>query len=177
MGERFIQSATGGRVLLAIAVFMLGGFALFSMGPYPQLKADLDQAPFPEEAVSSAADLGAFLSALDPEGRDLYHRVQIWDLLNPVLLAVLGSTLVAWMLRLATEVGWRPFILIVPIVAPVADLVENGIILAALRAFPAEAGSAGALPVVGALKFGGLVATVAVVVALVVLGLKRRSAR
>lgn len=177
MGEGLIQATTGRRVLLAIAVFMLGGFTLFSIGPYPQLKADLDQAPFPEEAVSSAADLSAFLTELGPEGRDLYHRVQRWDLLNPVLIAILGLTLVAWMLRLGTEVGWRPFVLIVPIVAPVADLVENGMILAALRSFPAEAGSAGALPVVGALKFGGLVATVVVVVALAVPALKRRSAR
>lgn len=177
MGERFIQTTTGRRVLVAIGLFMLGGFTLFSLGPYPRLKADLAQAPFPEEAVSSASDLGAFLSDLGPEGLALYHRVQIWDLLNPALIAILGLTLVAWMLRRSTEAGWRSFVLIVPMVAPLADLVENGIILAAIRAFPAEPASSAALPVVGSLKFAGLITTVLLVLALLVPALRRRAPR
>ena len=173
-GERIIRRASGGRVLLTGLLLAVAGSLLFTLGPYARLKEATGRVAFPEEGVSSSGELLSFLDALGPGGRQLYLRIQALDLLNPVLIGLFGVALVAWMLRLATDSPARSWGLLIPLVAPVADLVEDGIIASAILAFPEPAVATSALPVVSTLKFAGLAVTLFFSMALVAPALRRR---
>ncbi len=173
-GERIIRAASGGRVLLAGLLLAVGGALLFTVGPYPRLKEATGQATFPEEGVTSSGELRSFLEALGPDGRDLYLEVQLWDLCNPLLIGLFGLALVAWMLRLATDSPARAWGLVIPLVAPAADLVEDGLIASAILSFPSPAAASSALALVSTLKFVGLAVTLFFALALVAPALLRR---
>ena len=118
MGERFLEWCTGRRVLAALVLFMVVGFGLFNLGPYPRLKALTEEAPFPEEAVTTPEQLAVFLQEIGPVGRDLYLSFQLWDVANPLLIGFLGLVLVGWMVRRGTESEGRVFLLAVPVITP-----------------------------------------------------------
>ena len=177
MGESFIRWTSGSRAAVLSVISIVASFALFNLGPYPRLKADLDQIPFPEESISSGADLSAFLVEIGAEAREAYFVFQIWDLLNPVLIGMLTLTLVTWMVGRSTTASGRAWLLVVPLITPVGDLVENGILMAAIRAFPNETALATTLPLVGGMKFGGLGLTLLLVLVLLVPTVRRRADR
>ena len=131
--HHLIRLATGRRLLLGILLFVPGSFALFRLGPYAAIEDMVGGKGLPEESVTSAESLLGFLTELGPEGRTLYSRFQLWDTFNPLLIALLGVLLVGWLLQRARidSSGWRRLIL-VPLITPLADLVENGMILSAI---------------------------------------------
>ena len=172
--ERMIRAASGGRVLLTGLLLAVGAWLLFTVGPWARLKETVGDVPFPEEGISSAPVLQSFLTALGTSGRDLYLQVQLFDLIIPMLIGLFGLTLVAWMLRLATASPARAWGLLVPLIAPVADVVEDGVIVGAILSFPAPGRASSALPVVTTLKFAGLGLTLFFAMALVAPALLRR---
>lgn len=174
-GAPVLGRFTGARVLQAVGIFLAGSVLLFQFGPYPRLKTAMGGRAFPEEGVTDAVALQAFLSELGEAGRALYREVQFWDLLNPLLLGLLGVALVGWLARRALTVPWRHRLVLVPLVAPVADLLENGVLLLALGAFPEASPAAPLLPAISAVKFAGLVATLALVAGVAGLWVLRRA--
>lgn len=162
-----LELGSGRLAVLACAVFVLGGAALFQTGPYAQLSAAAGA--LPEESITSAAELQAFLSALSAEQRALYLRWQLWDALNPLLIGFLGVAVLAWLAGRDTLASKGRGLLVIPLLAPAADLVENTVLASAVRAFPESGPLAAALPTVSALKFFALGATL-----LVALGLAAR---
>jgi hypothetical protein len=169
-----IRRASGGRVILSGLLLAVGAGLLFTVGPYRRLKEAMAHVAFPEEGVSSPRELWSFLETLGPGGRELYLRVQVLDLANPVLIGLFGLALVAWMLRLSTDSPARAWGLLIPLVAPVADLVEDGLIASSILAFPGQASASSALPLVSTLKFAGFALTLFLSMALVPPALRRR---
>ena len=80
----------------------------------------------------SFAEAQAFLSALTPEGKQFYLKVQHrLDLLYPALLAIT----VGWaMMLLVPNWRWRPLLALVPIPGMVFDYLENSVVAAMLAA-------------------------------------------
>ncbi len=176
--ETVLRWSTGRRVLQALLLMGLGGGALFQLGPYPTLKSEAGGAPLPEETVMSPAAFRSFLSDLGESGRALYSSFQIWDLLNPLLIGFLGVALIGWLVGNSGLVPGRRLVIIVPFVAPLADLGENILILLAIAAFPDVTRLASLLPVVTIMKFVGLAGTVFLGLVLTVLAIRHsRKAR
>ena len=153
MTGRGISSASGKRVLLALALFVAGSAFLFAGGPY-QAARNAAGGPLPEESVSSAAELHRFIEELGPEGRRVYLGFQGWDLLNPMLIGFLGFALLTWLMKLG-EFGASPMRHLVWLPLPVAasDGLENAVLARAVLSFPEASGTQALLPVLTSTKF------------------------
>lgn len=163
---------SGRFTLIACATLVVGGTALFTLGPYTELSAAAGL--LPEESLTSAAELHGFLAELSPDDRTRYLWWQLWDVLNPLLIGFLGVTLVAWLARRATAGTAPGWLLAIPLVTPAADLCENAILARAVLVFPDQTSLASVLSGVTAIKFAGLGATALVALVLVVCWLWRR---
>ena len=99
----------------------------------------------------------------------------VWALLNPILIGVAGAMILGWLLNRSrrADSGWR-FVVLLPVAALCADLLENLIISIAIGAFPDLVASSQALPVVTAAKFGAVIAMGVSVVLLVLLWIRDR---
>ena len=172
MVTAILRWATGRRVIQSILVLAAGGFALFRFGPYSQVSAVAG--PLPEETVSSRTDLHGFLQELGEGGRELYATFQYWDFLNPLLLGFFSVALVGWLLGRSQLTYGRSVAAAVPFVAPIADAMENAVLLLAISAFPADPWVGGLFPLVTSIKFLGLAATLLLTIALSVLAIRRR---
>ncbi len=164
-----LRRATGRNLIIAVVVFALGSAAIFGLGPYTAVRDAAGGRALPEEGITPPAELDAYLSALGSDGRELYRQFQRWDIANPVLLAMLGLALVGWLLHQTglAESRWRGALLLA-LVAPAADLLENVVIGASLSAYPQTAGVAGLLPALSTIKFAGLALTFVLVLVLAV---------
>lgn len=156
VGERFIAWCTGLRVVQAFLLLAAGGGGLFLLGPYARLKEATGGAVFPEEEVTEPAVLLAFLGEIGESGRSLYSAIQIWDVVNVALIGGFALVLVGWVVGRSTEAPSRSWLLLIPLIGPLADLIENGIIAASIASFPAEASAATLLPAASTVKFSGL---------------------
>lgn len=172
MVKAILEWATGRRVIQSLLVAAGGGWALFRFGPYSQVRSVAG--PLPEETVSSRSDLHGYLRELGAGGRELYATFQVWDFLNPLLLGFLSVALVGWLLGRSRLVRGRPVAAAVPFVAPLADAMENAVLLLTIAAFPADPWLGELVPLVTSVKFLGLAATVILTVALSVLAFRRR---
>ena len=173
-GERVLAWCTGARVLQSLVLLMAGGSALFRFGPYLKLKTLTGGAVFPEEEITQPEGLQRFLTEAGEAGRALYMQSQLWDVLNAVLIGLFAVALVGWVVGRSTEAPTRSLLLLIPLVGPVADLVENGVIAASLAAFPGVSPVGALLPVVSTVKFGGLAGTLFFVIILAGRGLAAR---
>lgn len=170
-----LRWATGYRVIQALLVAAGGGFALFRFGPYARVSSIAG--PLPEESVSSRSDLQDFLRELGGSGRELYATFQLWDFLNPLLLGFLSVASVGWLLGRSRLVRGRTVAAALPFVGPIADAVENVVLLVTVTAFPADPWVAELFPLVTSVKFLGLTATLLLIIALSVLAILRRGDR
>lgn len=154
MIDAMLRAATGRRALLAVVALLIGGSALFRLGPYATVKNATTSPTLPEEAVTSPAALTAFLTELDEPTRAAYARFQAWDLFNLVLFGTAGVMLLGWMLKRAGlgETGWR-WLIVLPLGLMVADLAENGLLSLAIAHFPDSIATSAALPWVTGTKF------------------------
>ncbi|NNF38853.1 MAG: hypothetical protein HKN71_09300 [Gemmatimonadetes bacterium] len=167
-----LRWATGRRVLQSILVAAAGGFVLFRFGPYAQVSSVAG--PLPEETVSTRSDLHGFLGELGEGGRELYATFQLWDFLNPLLLGFLSVAVVGWLIGRSRLGSGRNVAVIIPFVAPIADALENVVLLLVIAAFPADPWIGGLFPLVTSVKFMGLAATLLLSLALSVLAIRRR---
>jgi len=172
MVTAILRWATGRRVIQSILVAAVGGFALFRFGPYSEVSSVAG--PLPEETVSSRSDLHGFLQELGGGGRELYATFQIWDFLNPLLLGFLSVALVGWLLGRSRLARGRSVAAGIPFVAPIADAIENVVLLLTVAAFPADPWVGELFPLVTSVKFLGLASTLLLIVALSVLAIQRR---
>lgn len=167
-----LRWATGYRVIQSFLVAVGGGFALFRFGPYDRVSSLAG--PLPEESVSSRSDLHGFLQELGAGGRELYATFQFWDFLNPLIIGFLCVALVGWLLGRSRIVRGRTLMIAIPFVTPVADALENVVVLLAVAAFPSDPWFGGLFPVVTSVKFVGLGVTLLLIIALSVLAIRRR---
>jgi hypothetical protein len=175
MIARILPIATGRRVLLALLLLGIGGTVLFRLGPYARIKPFARPYPLPEETTTAQPELAGFLRHLGHEGRELYADLQWWDMLNPLLVSVAGTLLIAWLIVHAGHQRriWR-FALFLPAIAGTADLAENLLLRAAIVSFPSIPGSAGLLASVTKVKLLSLMILVPVAIGLGVVVLARR---
>jgi hypothetical protein len=110
-------------------------------------------------------------------GRALYWDFQVWDLVNPLLIGFLGVAAIGWLIRRSGLAPRLRLSILVPFVAPLADLGENVVLMGAPAAFPDTTRVAHLLPVVTATKFAGLAGTVLLAVGLIALVIMRGPAR
>ena len=176
--DRILQSATGARAAVAAAALVFGGIPLFQLSPYASVKSLLGGSSLPEETITSSARLAEVLGDLGAVGRELYLQFQVWDLLNPVLIGFAGAMLLGWVLKRGRRANsvWR-FVVLLPVAALCADLLENVVISIAIGAFPDFGAIGYALPFVTAAKFGAVVATMASVVLLALMWIHDRLSR
>lgn len=162
-----LAMATGRRVLVALVLLGIGGTVLFRFGPYARLKPFARPYPLPEETTTAQPELAGFLQHLGPAGRDLYAAFQWWDMLNPLLVTVAGTLLMAWLIGRAGHERriWR-FAAFLPVIAGAADLVENLLLRAAVVAFPSVPESASVLATVTKVKLLSLMVMVPIAVGL-----------
>lgn len=165
-GERVIAWCTGVRVLQALVLLAAGASALFQLGPYLKLKAATGGVVFPEEEITQPDGLQLFLTEAGEAGRALYMQSQMWDVVNAMLIGIFAVVLVGWVVGRSTEASSRPLLLLVPLVAPVSDLIENGIIAASIASFPEVSAVSALLPPVSTVKFTGLAGTLFFVIIL-----------
>lgn len=171
--HRRFEWASGKRALAALGTLLIGGFLLFQLGPYAEVKRASESPLLPEETITSPAALTEFLKTLDPPTQDAYARFQLWDLMNLALFGTMGVFVLAWLLRVAMlERSALRWMLILPIAVVVFDVAENVVLAVAIASFPEVASSNAALPWITGAKFiatlfmfaamilGGAVATV-----------------
>lgn len=161
MMSRIFRIATGSRVLLASGALVISGIGLFQLGPYVRLQAHSAGAPLPEEQFGyDSNQLVAFLTDLGAGGRSVYFWFQLWDLLNSFLMGGTALLLIAWLLKRIGAAGgiWR-WLAAVPLAVVAAELTENLVLLAALRAYPARSGVSALLPALTGIKFLALLLT------------------
>jgi hypothetical protein len=172
--SRLLDIATGRRVLAALLILGVVGTALFRLGPYARLKPFALPYPFPEETTTAQPELSTFLGHLGHRGRELYAVMQWWDMINPLLVAVAGTLLMAWLIRRAGHERriWR-FAVFLPVIAGAADLTENILLRAAIAAFPSVPGSAAVLADVTKTKLLSLMVVVPIAVGLGAVALVR----
>lgn len=175
MVGRLLALATGRRVLVSLVLLGLGGTVLFRLGPYAGLKVVAGNRPLPEESTTALPELGSFLSGLGSSGRELYASFQLWDFLNPLLVAVAGTLLLGWLVQHAglTRRIWRYSVLLAPFAA-LADALENLLLRAAIVAYPAPAPLAPVLETTTKLKLAALMVLVPVAIGMGLVALVRR---
>lgn len=173
--DLILKVATGAGTAVAWAVLGLGGTLLFRLSPYDALKARLDGASLPEEAITSPERVAEVLEALGAAGRESYLHFQVWDLLNPILIGAASAMLLGWLLKRGQRTGssWR-FVVLLPVALLVADLLENLVISVAVGSFPDRAATTSLLPMVTAAKFSAVFATIIAAVLLAVMWLRDR---
>jgi len=158
MIDAMIRWATGRRAALAVVALLIGGFALFQLGPYATVKHMTNAPSLPEETLTTPAALAGFLDGLDEPTRTAYARFQKWDLLNLALFGTTGVLVLGWLLNLTNLAAtrWR-WLVVLPLALVLADVTENGLLGLAIGRFPeAIRTSAGLLWVTGT-KFVALI--------------------
>lgn len=175
MIDRILNLATGARAAVALAAVGFVGVPLFRASPYATVKSLLGGASLPEETITSSERFAEVLEVLGAEGRGLYLQFQVWDLLNPILIGVAGAMLLGWLLKRSRRANsdWR-FVVLLPVAALCADLLENLVISIAVGAFPDLGALGSVLPLVTAAKFGAVIATMVSVVLLALLWIRDR---
>lgn len=166
--------STGRRVLHSLALLLVAGGALFRFGPYGDVKAAAGGVVLPEETITRPTELASFLTDLGEAGRATYATFQFWDLLNPILIGLFSVATIGWLIRMSRLSRGRVVALAVALIAPLADLGENAVLLWAIGAFPTSPEIAGLLPLFSGAKFAGLGATFVLGVSLAILALARR---
>ncbi len=179
MMDATLDFATGRRAIAAVVVFAVGGTAFFRLSPYSAVRAASGDRTLPEEGLTNPVQFHEFLTDIGATGRELYLSFQLWDLLNPVLLGLMGVMIVGWLIKRGALRGTAGrWLIIVPLVAPFAELVENAVIAWSIASFPEASATARFLPLVTGAKFAGLLGTLLVVLCLAVVGLRaHRSGR
>ncbi|MCY4266096.1 MAG: hypothetical protein OXE78_14780 [Gammaproteobacteria bacterium] len=174
MTQKIIALANGRLVLTALLATLVGASYVFTLGPYPKVENLAGNSIMPEEQISTAVYLAEFLEQLGPEGRELYASAQLVDLLNPLLLGIFLTLLIAWLLKAGNRTDtWNPLVL-VPLLMVLGELWEDALLYLAAGGYPAVPVGMQTLPMATLLKFISLTLCLLIVVGLAGLALAKR---
>lgn len=150
-----------------VVVWIVGTALLMTVGPYADLDPFRTQASIPEETPGiDSADVANFLSILGPTGRALYARAQWFDFLTPLLFGAAAISALAWAsARLRLTPVTRGVLLALPLLAVLAELIENSLLLSAVGRYPEPGMLANIVGPLAGAKLGLFAVTVASVLA------------
>ncbi len=146
--------ASGPVTLVAALFFVAFSIVLFNLGPVPAVVEAADAPLLDTRFGWGQDDARGFLSALGGEGRRLYALTLLIDTLYALTFAVAGTLVLAWISgRLVAPTNLLRWVMLLPVLAGVLDLVENMGILGLLALFPSVPSALGAaLGLVTAMK-------------------------
>lgn len=120
-------------------VFLANGFALFSLGSYPQLKLLFEGKEFPEEIPLADWDYQTeFLKKIGEKGVEMYTTFQYLDFFNAALLGITVAATMYYALHIIEAPKWLNGIWFLPLAGGLADIVENAVMLFNLGGYPPE---------------------------------------
>ena len=133
-----LRFATGRRVLIAVAIALVGQGLLFGTGPFPRVRALAPGGMLPEEQIGYMPHMMMmFLSRIGPEGRADYILFQRLDILVPLLMGGAAALVIAWLLKrcgsTAGRATWLPY---VPVLFLLTEVVEDFVLARAAQMFP-----------------------------------------
>lgn len=141
MSTRWERWTTARRTWGALALLTVYSVIAFQTGPFPALlEFGSPAVVFDTTTEYDPADTPAILQAFGEEGRSLYVRFLWLDLLNPLFFGGALSLVVAGCL--GRGLGWRSkalYLAWIPVLAGIADLLENGLLLIQLGMYPDSA--------------------------------------
>jgi hypothetical protein len=140
--------------LVAALFFVAFSIVLFNLGPVPAVVEAADAPLLDTRFGWGQDDARGFLSALGGEGRRLYALTLLIDALYALTFAVAGTLVLAWISgRLVSPTNPLRWVMLLPALAGVLDLIENMGILGLLALFPSVSSALGAaLGLVTAMK-------------------------
>ena len=150
------------------------GSLRFLFGPYPELLNLNNNAPLPEEQLSTPETVASFLEQIGPQGRELYIQFQFLDLLNPLIIVTFLLLTMAWLLKQRGEGSVLRFVLLVPLLILVAELWENTLLALAGASYPQSGSGIASVGLATVLKFLGLGLSLSLVLLLGILVLLQR---
>lgn len=176
MIPNWLQKLATGRVVVgSLVVWLTYATLFFAWGSYAALK-HAGGGPLLEETFGySATDVQKWLELVGEAGRKSYHTFQLLDGLNASLMTIALTLSLAFALgRLVSARSPLQLLSYLPVLAGVADLLENSLLVAALSSFPSETTAAGSLvgSVTSAKLVAGFVALPVTVLCFVALGIK-----
>jgi len=142
----WLRRVASGRVALVAALFFVAfSIVLFNFGPVPDVVEAADGPLLDTRFGWDHDDARSFLSALDTEGRRLYAFALLIDTLYGLTFAVAGTLVLAWISgRLVAPTNPLGWVVLLPVLAGVLDLVENAGIFTLLALFPSVPSALGA---------------------------------
>jgi hypothetical protein len=168
-----------GRGRLVLAVWVLYGISALAMFGWPGLTSAVSRACHGQSALDvrshwTAADARDLVAACGTKGRAAYLRLELLDLVYPLLCGLALLLVSSLLIRRLPGRGWR--LLLIPAVAmTVLDYGENAAVWNILSTWPAVADLPAHLggAATAAKRTAGLVAFLAVPLLLVAVGLDR----
>ncbi|MBL8045643.1 MAG: hypothetical protein JNL09_03835 [Anaerolineales bacterium] len=136
-----LKLATGRNVTFALAVWLAFSLLFFNFGPYQLLRAASGSLDLLEELFGYTAKEGYNrIFILGEAGRALYQNFQWLDLVNAALTVIAFTLALTYTLRRLFPAGHAmQWLIWLPSLAGVGELIENFSLLAMLNLFPAEA--------------------------------------
>ena len=141
------RGRTGRTAVALVAALFFAAFSLvlFNLGPVPAVVEAADAPLLDTRFAWDQDDARGFLSALGGEGRRLYALALLIDTLYGLTFAIAGTLVLAWisgrLMAPTHPLGW---VMLLPVLAGVLDLVENTGIFTLLALFPSTPPALGA---------------------------------
>jgi hypothetical protein len=168
------SSAHARSALATLVLLLLSLAGTFLLGPASQLRGLAGGQLQPDLAfLATPAMLDGYLRALGEAGRQLYGRAEWLDLANALMVALAGGFIIRWLAsQLPTDARWPRWLILLPALAGLLDLLENALILRSLRAYPALSPSI--LPWITSAKLLLILGTLLAIAALAAIALRLR---
>lgn len=163
------RSALGTLVVLILS--LSGTFLLGPAGHLRELAGGQVQPDLAFLATPSMMD--SYLRVIGEAGRQAYTQAEWYDFANALMIAVAGSLIIRWLATLLPpDTRWPRLIMVLPLSAGLLDIIENTMILRALKAYPALSPSI--LPWITSVKLLLIVATLLAIAGLAAIALRLR---
>lgn len=160
--------------LAALVVLCSTLFTTFVLGPagnLPELSGGQMQPDLAFLATPSMTDI--YLRTLGDAGRVVYTRAEWFDFANALMMIVAGMMIIRWLATLLpSDVRWPRLLMLLPLAAGLLDMVENLLLLRAVKAFPALSPSI--LPWITSAKLLLILGTLVAIAALAAIALRLR---
>jgi len=132
------SSIRGRWVLLAVAAYLIVASLSITIGPYASVRRLSGRLGLPEERPGiTPAAISMFLVRIGDDGRTLYQRALLLDLAAAAAFVVAGWMIVGWSRSRAPHVTSAGSMVVrVLLLLAATELVENLLLLSALRGYP-----------------------------------------
>jgi hypothetical protein len=157
--------------LFVLCVTLIATFVLGPAAHLPALAGGQTQPDLAFLAPPSMTDI--YLSSLGDAGRVLYTRAEWFDFANALMVIAAGSLIIRWLATLLPDdVRWPRLLMVLPLAAGLLDVVENLLLLRAVKAYPALSPSI--LPWITSLKLVLILFTLLAIASLAAIALRLR---